>query len=59
MDAAGLATRTETKTLIARQIAIAEGKVWDRLPPKARTGYLTLAGNILATVERKMKEWKW
>lgn len=55
----GLANRTETKTLIARQIAIAEGKVWDRLPRSAQIGYLTLANNILATVERKMKEWKW
>lgn len=59
MDAAGLAARTETKTLIARQIAIAEGKIWDRLPQKARAGYLTLANNILATVERKMGSWKW
>lgn len=59
ITAAELANRTETKTLIARQIAIAEGKVWDRLPQKARAGYLTTATNILATVERKMKEWKW
>lgn len=51
--------RDDAKTLIARQIAIAEGKVWDRLPRSAQIEYLTLAGNILATVERKMKEWKW
>lgn len=44
--------RHDTRTLIARQIAVHEGRVWDRLDHKARAALLTLADSILATVER-------
>lgn len=45
--------RTETLTLIARQIAVSEGRIWDKLDHKARAALLTLAGSIMATVERR------
>ena len=44
--------REECRLTIARQIAIGEGRVWERLPAKMVAHYMTLAGNILATVER-------
>lgn len=46
--------RDEVRTLIARQIAIGNGLVWSKVlsQPKLVATYLTLAGNILATVER-------
>jgi hypothetical protein len=46
----------ETKTLIARQIAVHEGRVWDRLDHKARAVLLTLAGCIIATTERRSQK---
>jgi hypothetical protein len=55
--------REETKLLIARQIAIHEGYTWQLHPSagqlKKQCRYLTLAENILATVERKMADWRW
>ena len=51
--------RDETKTLIARQIAVNQGLVWDRIDHKRRAGIMTLAEGILATVERKMRDWTW
>jgi len=51
--------RDECRLTIARQIAIAEGRVWDRLPPKITAHYITLAGNILATVERMALRVNW
>lgn len=45
-------TRQACLILIARQIAIHDGLFWDRLPSKRRDDYMTLATNILATVER-------
>jgi hypothetical protein len=54
-----MTTRDECKTLIARQIAIHEGRNWTRLPEKNRIDYLTLAGNILATVERNISAYTW
>jgi hypothetical protein len=54
-------TRTETKTLIARQTAIHQGLVWERVlrQPKLLASYLTLAENILATIERKAQTLTW
>jgi hypothetical protein len=55
-----MTARTETKTLIARQIAIFNGGNWDAMVRASAKGgkqmtlHLTLAENILATVERKM-----
>jgi hypothetical protein len=46
--------RDETKTLIARQIATAHGVIFIKAPPRYQMEMLTLAENILATVERKM-----
>jgi len=40
--------RKETLILLARQLAI-----WQGLADKQRAGLLTLAGNLLATVERR------
>lgn len=54
-----MTSRAEAKTLIARQIATNEGRVWDRLDAKAHATLNTLAENLIATVERKMREWKW
>lgn len=51
--------RDETLTLIARQIAISEGRVWNSITHNTRAELLTLAGNILATVERRMRAWDW
>lgn len=42
----------DTATLIARQIAVFNGLVWDRLTDKTRITYLTLARSIMATMER-------
>jgi len=47
--------RKETLTLLARQLAIWQGQVWERLAEKQRAGLLTLAGNLLATVERRAR----
>ena len=47
--------RKETLTLLARQLAIWQGQVWERLAEKQRAGLLTLAGNLLATVERQAR----
>lgn len=38
--------------LIARQIAIFNHHIWEKIPEKRRTEYLTLAKNIIATAER-------
>lgn len=38
--------------LIARQIAIFNQHIWEKLPEKRQVEYLTLARNIIATVER-------
>lgn len=59
--------RERTKVLIARQHAIFNGHTWlmpghpgiDRQQEKLRQRYLTLAENILATVERQMADWSW
>lgn len=45
--------RGDTKILIARQIAMQHGRVWQSLSQKTQTEILVLAENILATVERK------
>jgi TRAP-type C4-dicarboxylate transport system substrate-binding protein len=42
----------KTKLLVARQIAVFNGQVWNRLDVKAQTRLLTLAASIIATVER-------
>jgi hypothetical protein len=52
----GLMTaRSETKTLIARQISLIEGRSWHQLSTAKRLEYLTHAENLLATVERKLR----
>lgn len=51
--------RTEAKTLIARQIAVSEGLVWDRIDHKRRAVLMTLADSILATIERKAARVTW
>lgn len=38
--------------LIARQIAIFNQHIWEKLPEKRRIEYLTLTRSIIATVER-------
>lgn len=50
-----MTARTETKLLIARQIATLEGYVWDKLNPGRKVILETVAENILATVERKLR----
>lgn len=50
-----MTARSETKILIARQIAINNGRNLDNIAPALRFNYLTLAENILATVERKLR----
>lgn len=46
-------SRMDARLLIARQVALCNGQQWDKLAPKQREIYRTLAENILATVERK------
>jgi hypothetical protein len=54
-----ITARDEAKLLIARQIAINNGLVWGNLKLRDQYIYLTLAENILATVERKAEvKWK-
>jgi len=50
-------TRTETKLLIARQLAQANGIKPDliMIAGKVRNQYMTLAETLLATVERKAR----
>lgn len=38
--------------LVARQIAMFNQHIWEKIPEKRRIEYLTLACNIIATVER-------
>lgn len=45
--------RIEARNLVARQIAVSEGLIWDRIDHKRRAAILTLADSILATIERK------
>lgn len=54
-------TRNATKILIARQICISQGLVWVKIlaQPKLGDVYLTLAENIIATVERQMLDFVW
>lgn len=49
-----MSARAETKVLIARQVSLVEGRSWSQLSAASRIQYLTIAENILATVERKM-----
>ena len=51
--------RDDCKLAIAKQLALMEGRIWVRLMPKMQSKYLTIAGNILATVERMMDRHKW
>lgn len=57
--------RKEAQKLIARQIALHDGYIWrdgdSKTPQQARkqTQLWTLAGNILATVERNLGSFKW
>lgn len=53
-----MTARTATKTLIARQVAMFNGLSWSAIlaqNPKMLAMHLTLAENILATVERQMR----
>lgn len=52
-------TRETALILIARQIAIHNGQQLDKLSPKQHAVLMTLAGNIMATVERNMVDFKW
>lgn len=49
-----LKKRDKCRELIARQCAINEGLVWDRLDYKVQARYTTLAHSIMATYERVM-----
>lgn len=51
--------REVTITLIARQIAVSQGMIWDKLPPKRQIEVKTLAQNIVATVERSQVKYQW
>ncbi len=51
--------RDKTKLLLARQLAIQQEQIWEKLAPRARERLLTFAGTLLATVERKASvNWK-
>lgn len=56
-------TRKETIVLVARQIAIFEGYTWQVAPnaqqSKKQSGYITLATNIAATIERGLIDYRW
>lgn len=53
-------TNRETAILLmAKQCAIFNGLVWDRIDDKAKARYETLATNLLATVERKQASYNW
>jgi hypothetical protein len=39
--------------LIARQIAIYNGQIWEKVDAKTRAGLMTLAQSIIATIERQ------
>lgn len=50
-----MSARSETLFLVARQIATFNGQIFDKLDMRKRAATLTLAENILATVERKLR----
>lgn len=50
--------RKECQLLLARQLALRDGLVWARLPPKRKDQLLAHAGVMLATVER-LAEVRW
>jgi hypothetical protein len=51
--------RDRAKIAIARQVAINNGQTWERLNHANQNRYLTLAENILATVERLQSKYDW
>jgi len=51
--------RDKTKELIARQICISNQQIFERISRPQRFIYLTLAENILATVERQAYSVQW
>jgi len=51
--------RDRAKVAIARKCAINNGHTWERLTHTNQTRYLTLAENILATVERLQSSYDW
>lgn len=50
-----MTARHETIRAIARQIALSEHVVFDKLDAKNRMRIETMAENIMATVERRMR----
>ncbi|MDE2020103.1 MAG: hypothetical protein KGJ13_07195 [Patescibacteria group bacterium] len=54
-----MTNRAEAIQLMARQIAIFNGHVWAKLPQVQIDRYMTLATNLLATVERKQSAYNW
>lgn len=51
--------REDAVRLVARQICIMNGQIWNNIPPKAQDRYITHAGNMIATVERKQVNFRW
>jgi hypothetical protein len=43
----------QTTMLVARQVAVFNGQIWDRLSDKTKYQLLTLAASIRATIERR------
>jgi hypothetical protein len=54
-----MSNRNEAVLLIARQICIMNGQIWNHIPQKTQDRYITHAGNMIATVERKQVNFRW
>ena len=63
IHSAATTSRERARIQIARQIAIHEGYIWQQHPDakqiKKQAQLMTLAGNILATVERLQSNVAW
>ena len=44
--------RAKAKLLMARQVAMGAGQIFDKLPLSMQRNFMTLSGNMLATIER-------
>lgn len=51
--------RDDAIRLVARQICIMNGQIWNNIPLKQQDRYITHAGNMVATVERKQFSFRW
>lgn len=52
-------TRSQCIEAVAKQLCLHQGLIFVRLEPKRRGEMFTYAENLVRTVERMQKEYKW